>query len=67
VATQGKKSADTTLENTVWALCSAMPVGAVRRAYGADPTRASAYRTLCDDAPREDVIVTEPDSEAPPR
>lgn len=46
-----KTVADQTLANVEWALCNAMTIGAITRRYGRIPTKATAYRNLCREAP----------------
>lgn len=47
VATQGREAAAAALENTEWALCRAMPVGAILDRYGRSQEQADAWRTIC--------------------
>src|SRR5919106_2950891 len=56
VSENGARVADKTLENVEWYLCSAAPIGSLRRKYGSDPQLASAYRALCVKPGDEDVI-----------
>lgn len=47
VASQGREAAATALENTEWALCRAMPVGAIKDRYGRSAELSAAYNQLC--------------------
>lgn len=47
VASQGREAAATALENTEWALCRAMPVGAIKDRYGRSAELSEAYNRLC--------------------
>lgn len=47
VAGQGREAAAAALENTEWALCRAMPVGAVKDRYGRSAELSAAYNSLC--------------------
>ena len=47
VASQGREAAATALENTEWALCRAMPVGAIKDRYGRSAELTAAYNQLC--------------------
>ncbi len=44
---RGKKAARATLENTLWTLCRAIPVGAVRDRFMQGSKQWSAYVGIC--------------------
>jgi len=47
VASQGRQAAATALENAEWALCRALPVGAIKDRYGRSAELSEAYNRLC--------------------
>ena len=47
VATHGAEAADDVLETSVWGVCMAATIGAVRRAYGDSRQEAQAYAEFC--------------------
>lgn len=47
VATHGAEAADDVLETSVWGVCMAATIGAVRRAYGDSRQEAQAYADFC--------------------
>lgn len=47
VAARGGQAADEARESAEWAICNGISVGAWRRAYGSDATKADAWRRLC--------------------
>jgi outer membrane murein-binding lipoprotein Lpp len=53
LAGQAASQADDLHAVAEWALCRAITVGAWVRAYGTDPAKAAAWRTLCSTAPAE--------------
>ncbi len=56
VVKQGaQKAGDAGLQNAVWFLCEAAPVGSVKRRYGGD--KAEAYNRLCDRGSAENIIT----------
>lgn len=61
IATQGREAAATALENAEWAICRAMPVGAVMDRYGRSQSMADAWRTLC--RSENDARLIKPDDQ----
>lgn len=47
VASYGAKAADESRMAAEWTICNAISVGAWKRAYGANPEKADAWRRLC--------------------
>ena len=47
VATYGAQAMDEGLVNAEWFVCKAASVGSIQRRYGADPTKAQAWKALC--------------------
>jgi len=58
VKEHGKKAAAYTLENTLWTLCRAVPVGAVRDRFMQGSKQWAAYVGICD-IPYQSVILGE--------
>lgn len=50
-----QKAGDVGLQNAIWFLCEAAPVGSVKRRYGGD--KADAYNRLCDRGSAENIIA----------
>lgn len=46
-ADRAARAADEARQTAEWTLCNAISVGAWRRAYAADPSRADGWRRLC--------------------
>lgn len=47
VAVEGAKAADEVRASAEWTLCDAISVGAWRRAYAGDTTKADGWKALC--------------------
>jgi len=62
VATHGAEAADDVLETSVWGVCMAATIGAVRRAYGDSRQEAEAYADFCNNGGvgTADLIADEP-------
>lgn len=58
---ESAKVADEVLDSVKFMLCRGMTVGAWVRAYGSDPEKASAWRALCADGPKEAPAVKLPE------
>ena len=56
---RGAQAFDAGLANSEWFICFAASIGSVKRRYGADPTRAEAYKNLCGGA-TADVLSPAP-------
>lgn len=53
VAHDGARVADEVRETAEWTLCNGITVGAWRRAYAANPVKATGWRDLCKQPPAE--------------
>lgn len=49
LAERGATAADGALENAVWYMCYAAPVGSLRRSLGGNPVKLAAWNSLCMD------------------
>lgn len=49
-AERAAQASDTALDAVVWTLCSASPVGAIKRRFQSEADQA-AYRAICGDVP----------------
>ena len=47
VATHGAQAADEALDVSIWTICNATPVGAIKRRFKTPEERAS-YNSMCD-------------------
>ena len=56
VAEYGARAADGALDNAEWVMCSAAPIGSIKRKYGTSEKMAEAYRALCGAGEDADVI-----------
>jgi hypothetical protein len=56
IATYGAQAADEGLVNAEWYLCSAAPVGSIKRRYAVSKQKADAYKELCGAGEDADVI-----------
>ena len=59
-AKQAAGAMDALRVDSEWALCRAISVGAWTRAYGSDPDKAQAWRTLCGQVVTETPADDEP-------